>query len=76
MQVAEIISAVNKRHDTAVLISIPSGVASNDTPLGDVEFALRHESVSLEVLDAAFDKIDPALFVLRLRGEISTNGWY
>lgn len=67
VQVAAISSAVNKRHDTTELISFPSGVAINDTPLGHVEFALRHEGVNLEVLDAAFDKIDPALFVARLR---------
>jgi hypothetical protein len=69
---AEISSAVNKRHDAADRISFPSGVAITDTIVGHIEFALRHEGVNLEVLDATFDKLDPALLVQRLQQ--SPNG--
>lgn len=64
---AQTSTSVNRRQDTSDRILFPSGVAITDTPVGHLEFALRHEGVNLELIDAAFEKIDPALLVARLR---------
>jgi hypothetical protein len=63
---AQTSTSVNRRQDTSDRILFPSGVAITDTPVGHLEFALRHEGVNLEVIDAAFEKIDPALLIARL----------
>ncbi len=67
-QTALMSSAINKRQDTTDgTILFPAGVVITDTPLGQLEFALRHEGVNLEVIDAAFEKIAPALLIARIR---------
>lgn len=62
-----IASSVNRRF-------FPHGVALDDTPLGHLEFALRHEGVNLEVIDAAFEHIAPRSLIERLRA--APNGEY
>ncbi|QTR49389.1 Fic family protein [Candidatus Thiothrix anitrata] len=44
----------------------PHGVALQDTPLGHLEFAIKHEGINLEVIDAAFEHIQPEALVTRL----------
>ncbi|NDP60422.1 MAG: Fic family protein [Oxalobacteraceae bacterium] len=66
-QTASTSSAINKRQDTADTILFPDGVVVTDTPLGQLEFALRHEGVNLEVIDAAFEKMAPSLLIARIR---------
>ncbi|WP_321793354.1 hypothetical protein [Caballeronia sp. J97] len=48
-------------------ILFPNSVAFDDTPVGHLEFALRHEGVNLEVIDAAFEHIEPEELIARLR---------
>ncbi len=67
-------TAVNRRIEAEDKVLFPSGVALDDTPLGHLEFALRHEGVNLEVIDAAFEHIAPAQLVERLRQ--TPNGEY
>ena len=66
-QTALMSSAINKRQDSVGTILFPAGVVITDTPLGQLEFALRHEGVNLEVIDAAFEKIAPSLLIARIR---------
>jgi hypothetical protein len=51
---AVVSGSVNRRVDTEDQLLFPGGVAFDDTPVGHLEFGLRHEGVNLEVLDAAF----------------------
>ncbi len=71
---AYVSSSVNRRVDSDDRILFPSGVAITDTPLGHVEFALRHEGVDLGTLSAVFDRIPAADLIARLRE--SPNGEY
>jgi hypothetical protein len=71
---ATIASSVNRRVDVPDRILFPVGVALDDTPLGHLEFALRHEGVNLEVIDAAFEHIAPGSLIERLRA--APNGEY
>lgn len=64
---AQTSTLVNRRQDRSDAILFPSGVVITDSPLGHLEFALRHEGVNLELIDAAFDKIDPACLRAKLR---------
>lgn len=64
---AQTSTSVNRRKDTSDRMLFPSSVAITDTPVGHLEFALRHEGVNLEIIDAAFEKIHPALLIARLR---------
>lgn len=66
-QPAAISTAVNRRVLAEDRVLFPTGVAIEDTPLGHLEFALRHEGVNLEVIEAAFAHIEPASLVARLR---------
>ncbi len=71
---AVIASSVNRRVDTADRILFPTGVALEDSPLGHLEFALRHEVIDLEIIDAAFEHIPPASLIARLKA--APNGEY
>jgi hypothetical protein len=71
---AAISTAVNRRVNTESKSLFPRGVAIDDTPLGHLEFALRHEGVNLEVIDAAFEHITPEMLTARLRQ--APNGEY
>jgi hypothetical protein len=51
--------SVNRRVDAPNQILFPKSVAFEDSPVGHLEFALRHEGVNLEVIDAAFEHISP-----------------
>lgn len=73
-RIATIASSVNRRVDVPDRILFPVGVALDDTPLGHLEFALRHEGVNLEVIDAAFEHIAPVSLIERLR--TAPNGEY
>jgi hypothetical protein len=58
LQVPAIISAsVNRRVDAPNQVLFPKNVAIEDSPVGHLEFALRHEGVNLEVIDAVFEHI-------------------
>ena len=69
---AEISTSVNRRVDTPHRVLFPRGVAVEDTPVGHLEFALRHEGVNLEIVDAAFEHLPPADLCARL--EAAPNG--
>jgi hypothetical protein len=73
-RVAMIASSVNRRVDAPDRILFPLGVALDDTPLGHLEFALRHEGINLEIIDAAFEHIEPGRLIDRLR--VAPNGEY
>ena len=60
-------SSVNRRVDSESHILFPNSVAFDDTPVGHLEFALRHEGVNLEIIDAAFEHIEPEELIARLR---------
>ncbi len=58
LQMPAIISAsVNRRVDAPNQVLFPRNVAIEDSPVGHLEFALRHEGVNLEVIDAVFEHI-------------------
>jgi hypothetical protein len=70
---AHISGSVNRRVDSADRILFPHGVAIDDTVIGHLEFALRHEGVNLEVIDALFTKCpEPTALATRLR--LAPNG--
>ena len=69
---AEISTSVNRRVDTPHRVFFPRGVAVEDTPVGHLEFALRHEGVKLEIVDAVFEHLSPA--DLCARQEAAPNG--
>lgn len=52
--------------DSEAQVLFPRGGAINDTVVGHLEFALRHEGVNLEVIDAVFEHFPPAGLVDRL----------
>ena len=60
-------SSVNRRIESEGQILFPNSVAFDDTPVGHLEFALRHEGVNLEIIDAAFEYIEPGDLIARLR---------
>lgn len=60
-------SSVNRRVDSDARIYFPTGVAVENTLVGHLEFALRHEGVNLEVIDAVFVHVPPADLIARLR---------
>jgi hypothetical protein len=64
---ASVSSSVNRRVDSEARILFPSGVALEDTLVGHLEFALRHEGVNLEIIDAAFEHIHPQDLVARIQ---------
>ena len=65
---AEVSGSVNRRVDSADRVLFPRGVAIEDTLVGHLEFALRHEGVNLEVIDALFEHLPPQdLLALRAR---------
>lgn len=64
---ANISSAVNRRVDNGQGILFPTSVTLDDTPVGHLEFALRHEGVNLEVIDALFEALPPQLLIDRLK---------
>ena len=59
--------SVNRRVDSDTRILFPSGVAIENTLVGHLEFALRHEGVNLEVIDAAFEHLLPEDLIARLQ---------
>lgn len=63
---AEISGSVNRRVDSADRVFFPRGVAIEDTLVGHLEFALRHEGVNLEVIDALFEHLPPQDLLARL----------
>ncbi len=71
---AAISASVNRRVETDTNILFPTGVALTDSPLGHLEFALRHEGIDLAVIEAAFAHIEPAALIQRLRE--NPNGEY
>ncbi len=66
--------SVNRRVDTDREILFPTGVALVDTPLGHLEFALRHEGMDLAIIEAALRHIAPDTLIQRLR--TNPNGEY
>ncbi|WP_231885952.1 hypothetical protein [Bordetella ansorpii] len=65
---AFISGSVNRRMGTADQIVFPRGVAIEDSIAGHLDFALRHEGVNLEVVDALFTQWrEPAQLADRLR---------
>jgi Fic family protein len=71
---AALSTAVNRRVETETHILFPRGVAIENSTVGHLEFALRHEGINLEVIDAAFDHINPADLIARLKQ--APNGEY
>ena len=63
---AAITGAVNKRVDSDTQVLFPRGVAVEDSIVSQLEFALRHEGVNLEVIDAVFEHLAPAELAARL----------
>jgi hypothetical protein len=66
-RLAMVASSVNRRVETANRILFPTGVAFEDNPLGHLEFALRHEGIPLEIIDAVFERLSPAALIGRLQ---------
>src|SRR6478752_1974826 len=64
---AYVSGSVNRRIDSDAHSLFPSGVAIENTLAGHLEFALRHEGVKLEVIDAVFEHLPPADLIARLR---------
>jgi hypothetical protein len=64
---AYVSGSVNRRVDSDARCLFPSGVAIANTLVGHLEFALRHEGVNLEVIDAVFEHLPPAELVARLQ---------
>lgn len=60
-------TSVNRRVDSDTRILFPSGVSIENTLVGHLEFALRHEGVNLEVVDAAFEHLPPGDLIAGLR---------
>ncbi|KAG0162172.1 hypothetical protein DFQ30_002880 [Apophysomyces sp. BC1015] len=58
--------SVNRRVPAHNGLWFPRGVALESSLVGHLEFALRHEGVNLEVIDAAFEHILPEELVRRL----------
>jgi len=50
-------ASVNRRVDAPNQVLFPKNVALEDSPVGHLEFALRHEGVNLEVIDAVFEHV-------------------
>lgn len=71
---ARVSSAVNRRVDTDTESLFPAGVALDDSPLGHLEFALRHEGVDLAAIAAAFSQI--ARDDIQRRLQATPNGEY
>ena len=63
---AAITGAANKRIDSETHVLFPRGVAIDDSVTGHLEFALRHEGVNLEVIDAVFEHLVPNELIERL----------
>jgi len=59
-------ASVNRRVDAPNQVLFPRTVAYQDSPVGHLEFALRHEGVNLEVIDAAFEHIPADALVTAL----------
>jgi len=72
--VARVSTAVNRRVDRDSEILFPVSVALDDSPLGHLEFALRHEGVELPVIAAAFRQIAREDVIAGLR--TTPNGEY
>ena len=66
--------AVNRRVDEATRTLFPPGVAIEDSLLGHVEFALRHEPMNLALLKAALGAVSGGELAERYRH--SPNGEY
>ena len=63
---AQISGSVNRRVDSADRVLFPCGVAIEGTLVGHLEFALRHEGVNLDVIDALFEHLTPEDLLARL----------
>lgn len=59
--------SVNRRVESDTRVLFPGGVSVDDTLSGHLEFALRHEGVNLEVIDAVFEHLSPADLIARLQ---------
>lgn len=64
---AYISASVNRRMDSGAHSLFPTGVAIENTVAGHLEFALRHEGVNLEIIDAVFEHLPPADLISRLQ---------
>lgn len=71
-QPATLSTSVNRRVETAQHVLFPQGVKVDDSVVGHLEFALRHEGVNLEVIDAVFEHLPPMELSARLA--MSPNG--
>lgn len=69
-----ITSSVNRRVDSDERVLFPRGVAVEDTLLGHIEFALRHEDLDLPILEATLRKVSQGEMATRFRQ--SPNGEY
>ena len=66
---ARLSTAVNRRMDTENGLLFPTSVALEDSPLGHLEFAVRHEGLDLPVIAAAFEQIARDDIIVRLRAK-------
>ncbi len=71
---AYIAASVNRWMDANQRIVFPIGVALTDTPLGHLEFAIRHKGFELATIAAALPQIGRDAIVVRLRE--NPNGEY
>lgn len=67
-------STVAKKEDRQGSTLFPTAVTVVDTPVGQLEFALRHEDINMEVIAATVEKINPIELIDRLKQ--SPNGEY
>lgn len=72
--VAQVSGTVSQRTEMVGKHLFPRGIALQDTSVGHLEFALKHEGINLEVIDAAFEHIQPETLVARLKE--APNGEY
>ena len=73
-QPSYVVSSVNRRVTSEGRVLFPRGVAVDDTLLGHVEFALRHEAMDLALLEAGLAHISREEMTRRLRQH--PNGEY
>lgn len=58
-------ASVNSRTEGNGRVLFPTRVLADDAVVWHLEFALRNEDINLEIIDAAFEHIDPGALVAR-----------
>lgn len=72
--VAMIVGSVNRRVELEGKLLFPNATALQDTLVAHLEFALKHEGINLEVIDAVFQHLQPSELIDRLKK--TPNGEY